>query len=131
MSLALRSGAGLVGLLFLMLGVRWMFAPAAIAAEQGIELLDSLGYNTARGDIGGLFIGGALLIAVGLIREKAEWLRVLAVVVGCVAFGRVVGMAMEGFATTSFVPFAVELVIIAVMIATARDLEKPADAPTT
>lgn len=131
MSLALRSGSGLVALLFLMLGVRWMFTPAMIAAEQGIELLDSLGFNTARGDIGGLFIGGALLIAIGLIREKAEWLRVLALVVGCVALGRAVGMVMDGFATSSFVPFAVELVIIVVMMATARDLEKSADVPTS
>jgi len=131
MSLALRSGCGLVGLLFLMLGVRWMFAPAGIAAEQGIQLLDSLGYNTARGDIGGLFMGGALLIAIGLIRENAAWLRVMTVVVGCVAFGRAVGMVIDGFAITSFVPFALELVIIALLLATARDLEKDDGVPTT
>jgi hypothetical protein len=127
MSLVLRSGCGLIGLLFMILGVRWMFAPEAIAAESGLELLNPLGYNTARGDIGGLFIGGALLVALGLIREKADWLRVMAVVVACVATGRAIGLVIDGFARTSFVPFALELVIIAVLIATARDLENPAD----
>lgn len=129
MSLALRSGCGLVGLLFLILGVRWMFAPAGIAAESGLELLNSLGYNTARGDIGGLFIAGAVTIAVALIRQKPEWLRVIAVVVACVAFGRATGMLLDGFAGTSFVPFAVELVIISLLVATASNLERPEASP--
>lgn len=130
MSLALRSGCGLFGLLFLVLGVRWMFAPDAIAAESGIDLLNSLGTNTARGDIGGLFVGGALVIALGLARRRPEALRVMALVVGCVALGRSVGMVVDGFAMTSFVPFVVELVIIAVLIATARDFERSADDPS-
>lgn len=124
MSLALRSMCGLVGLLFLMLGVRWMFSPEAIAAESGIALLDTLGFNTARGDIGGLFISGAVLVTVGLLRAKAEWLRAMAVMVGCVALGRAVGMLLDGFAGASLTPFVIELIIVAVMLGTARDLEK-------
>ena len=120
MSIALRVLVGVVAALFAMLGARWMFAPASIAAEQAMSLGSPLAFNTARGDIGGLFVGGTLLCLVGLVRRQGQWLQAVAVVVGCVAIGRVVGMTVDGFDPESATAFAVELVIIAVLLLTAR-----------
>ncbi len=126
MSIALRILVGVVAALFAMLGARWMLAPTTIAAEQAMTLASPVALNTARGDIGGLFVGGALLCVLGLVRKQGHWLQAAAVLVGCVAVGRVLGMALDGFAPESGSAFAVELVIVAVLLLAARSGPKTA-----
>ena len=108
------------GLWKLFLGLRWMFAPYGIAAEQSITLGDVVALNTARGDLGGAFVAAGVLCAIGLRTGQGIWLQAVAVIVGSVAVGRVVGMVSDGFATSSLVPFAVEVVMVAVLLAAAR-----------
>ncbi len=120
MAIVLKVLVGVVAALFTMLAVRWMFAPAAIAAEQAMVLGGPVALNTARGDIGGLFLGGAILCVLGLVRGDGRWLQTVAVVIGCVAAGRVVGMTVDGFAPESVTAFVVELAIVAVLLLAAR-----------
>ena len=111
---------GVVGGLLALLGIRWMFAPLSIAAEQGLELTNAVALNTARGDLGGFFIAGALLCGIGLRTGDGRWLQAVAVVVGCVALGRVVGMLADGFVASSLIAFCVEGVMVAVLLTAAR-----------
>jgi hypothetical protein len=108
------------GLLLAVLGLRWMLAPAGIATEQGITLGTALALNTARGDLGGFFLGGAILCALGVRTGDGRWLQAVALVVGCVAFGRVVGMIADGVAAEAAVAFVVELGMIAVFLSAAN-----------
>ena len=125
MQIALKVLVGLIGLLLASLGVRWVFAPASIAAELGITLGDATAFNTARGDLGGLFIAGALLCALGLVRDDGRWLQSIALVLGCVAAGRFVGVVADGFTPTAGVSIAVELVMLTVLLLAARRISKP------
>jgi hypothetical protein len=120
MQIALKVLVGLIGLLLGVLGVRWVFAPESVAAELGIGLSGAVALNTARGDVGGLFIGGALLCGLALARGDGHPLRAAALLLGCVAAGRTVGIATDGFAPESATAIAVELAMIAVLLLAAR-----------
>jgi hypothetical protein len=120
MALALRILVGITGILLAFLGLRWMFAPYGIAAEQSITLGDVVALNTARGDLGGALVAAGVLCAIGLRTGQGLWLQAVAVIVGSIAVGRVVGMVSDGLAMSSLVPFAVEVVMVAVLLAAAR-----------
>ncbi len=120
MQIALKVLVAVIGLLLGSLGLRWMFAPVAIAAELGVSLGNEVALNTARGDLGGLFLAGALLCAVGIARSDGRWLQALALFLGCVASGRVVGILVDGFTSEAAVAIAVELVMLAVLLLAAR-----------
>lgn len=110
---------GLIGLVLGVLGLRWVFAPEGAAGELGMTLGGAVALNNARGDIGGLFIAGALLCLLGLARGDGRWLQAAALLLGCVAAGRMVGVAVDGFAPQSGVAIAVELVMLALLLFTA------------
>jgi hypothetical protein len=60
MNKALKIVTALPALLFIIVGFRWLLAPAGVAAEFGMPLLDGLGGSTQIGDIGAFFLGGGL-----------------------------------------------------------------------
>jgi len=116
MQIALKILVGVVALLLGALGVRWMFAPVSAAAEFAISLDNARALNVARGDLGGMFIAGALLCALGLVRTDGRWLRPVAVVLGCVAAGRVVGVVADGYTPTAGISIATEVVMSTVLL---------------
>ena len=106
--------------LFAFLGLRWMFWPGSAASEFGITLTNAIAHNTARGDLGGMFIAAAILCGLGVARAEPRWLQAVAVVVGCVAVGRAVGIVLDGFVTDSLVPLILEVVMVVVLTLAAR-----------
>ncbi|MEX2208497.1 MAG: hypothetical protein WEF50_19940 [Myxococcota bacterium] len=119
MTAVLKGLVALIGLLLGVLGLRWVFAPEGAATELGITLGGAVALNTARGDIGGLFVGGAVLCLLGLARGDGRWLQAGALLLGCVAAGRMVGVVVDGLAPQSGVAIAVELAMIALLLLTA------------
>jgi hypothetical protein len=111
---------GVVAVLFALLGVRWMFMPASVAVDLGIVLGSAEALNTARGDLGGMFLAAAGLCALGLRTGDGRWLQAVAALVGCVALGRLVGIALDGFSPTAGMSIAVELVMVAILLSAAR-----------
>jgi hypothetical protein len=115
LTLALKILTGLFTLIFLALGIQWMFTPEAAAGRLGIELVGPAALNTARGDLGGLFIAGCILIGLGLRTGEPRWLQAAAVIIASVATGRVVGLVSDGFAEQSAMALSVEIVMILVV----------------
>ena len=76
--------------------------------------------NNARGDLGGMFISATVLCGLGLVTRDGRWFQALAVVLGCIAAGRVVGMLADGFAQSSLMPMIIELVMVGVLLLAAR-----------
>lgn len=123
MSNGLKIGVGIIALMLGMLGARWMFMPLGVAGEMGITLGGPLAYNTVRGDLGGMFIAGAILCVQGIRNGEGHWLQAIALVVGCVAVGRTVGLFADGFTGMALVSILVEVVMVAVLLAAARQLQ--------
>ena len=66
---ALRFISALPALLFMLIGVRWLTTPEAVAAEFGMPLLEGLGRSTQIGDLGAFFVAGGAMVLIGLIKE--------------------------------------------------------------
>jgi hypothetical protein len=117
---------GLVALLFLGLGLNLLFNPDAGAAQFALVPEGIRGLNSIRGDLGGLFVGAATLLGIGLVRREATWLLAVAVVIGAIALGRLVGFLLDGLAGNSIAQFAVEVAIVAVLLVAHRQARSSA-----
>jgi hypothetical protein len=117
MRIALTVLVGLVALLMLPLGVQWMFSPGETAEGFGITLIGQDALSTARGDLGGMFLAGAAMAVIGLVTGNATWLRALALLLGMIALGRVVGFAQEGMGPEGTRAFVAEILMCAVLLA--------------
>jgi hypothetical protein len=123
MTLALKIVSGLFALLFLSMGVGFMFDPSGSAVGVGLEPLGELGLNTLRGDMGGMFLASTALIGLGIFLKKSDWLLAVAVLMLLIAAGRVIGFAVDGNpAQPALMAFGFEIVIAAVLFATSRRL---------
>ncbi len=118
----IKIGVGLVALLFTINGLTLMFAPETGMGSFSILADGAAGLNTVRGDLGGLFLGGAALAILGLVQNKA-YLMALAIVIGMVMVGRLIGLMNDGFAPTTIVFLLIEAVAVAVLIAHHRQSE--------
>jgi hypothetical protein len=111
---------GLMALLFLGLALNFLFNPLGGAAQFAVQPEGILGLNSIRGDFGGLFLGGAILLIVGLLRREGAWLLAVAVLMGSIALGRLLGFVLDGFAGNNLPAFILEVVFVAVLVQASR-----------
>ena len=97
-----------------------MFAPEAIAAEQGVMLHGLPALSLARADLGGFFLGSALLCALGLRPGHSQLLNGAAVLVGAIAVGRTIGLVADGFDATLAAIVGIEIAMVALLVLAAR-----------
>jgi hypothetical protein len=97
-------------------GVRWWFAFEDIALEWMVEPVGVHGVNNLMGDMGGLFFGTTIMIALGLRAGHSVWLRASALLMGIVALGRLQGYATLGFVPETVVPLVFEIVSCGILV---------------
>ncbi|WP_420630685.1 DUF4345 family protein [Candidatus Leptofilum sp.] len=94
---AARGLAGLVALLFLIFGVRYMFLPAGLMESGGLEAVSSLGLANVRALIGGAFLTfGILLIMHTVISQQTGALRFTILFLLLSIVGRIVSLIADG-----------------------------------
>jgi hypothetical protein len=113
----------LVGLFFLLAGLRFVFTPDAIAAQFHVAPVGLAGLSTLRGDFGGAFLAIAAFVGMGLRPGGTRWLHAASLVLALIAAGRVVGFVVDGVAPDTLVPFVVELVFVGLLLIGARRLQ--------
>lgn len=125
-----RIAVGLFGLLFAVLGLGFWLQPDVAAARLNLDALGLGGLSTLRADMGGLFIGLALLCLGGAWR-KQRWMALSAALVfAAIVVGRLIGVALDGWADGAAVSLAVEVAALAALMLYVRSLKAP-DAPGT
>jgi hypothetical protein len=102
--------------------LRWLFAPEAASAEEGITLLGPAALSHMRGDTGGAFFAVGALALLGLFRKQPGYLEAVALIMVCIVAGRLYGVAVDGFDRNVGIAMAVELVTAAATYTTARGL---------
>jgi hypothetical protein len=65
----------LIGVLFLVQGLRWLLDPRAAAEGLGMELLTGVGASTQIGDMGAFFVSLAVMIGLAQRRGASRWLH--------------------------------------------------------
>jgi len=119
MNKLLRTVTALPAILFLVMGVRWVVAPAGIAPDFGMPLLEGVGLSSQVGDLGSFFVALSSFILIGLITQKRDWLYAASILLGCTAIFRVLAWLLHGatFATEMIV---VEVIVTALLLFTAK-----------
>jgi len=115
----IRGAAGLLGVMFLAMGSRWLFDPAGAAATIGLPLLDGVARSSEIGDLGAFFLGMSTMILVGVLRRSQPWLYAAALLVGGAACVRTLAWLAHDapFAASMIVP---EVVAAAVLLLAAK-----------
>ncbi len=110
----LRLMAALAGILFLVIGLRWVIDPRGAALELGMPLLDGIGRSTQIGDMAAFFLTLGSLVLAGVTTLKKVWFYPPMMLLGFAAIVRVVAWLVHG-AELAVSLIVVELVSTAVL----------------
>lgn len=116
MTLALQIFVGLSTIMLLGLGGMSMFTPGRMVKSFAIEPVGIVGLSTIRSVIGGFFLANVMMLGFGLFTGQTIGFVAVAVLLGSVAFGRVIGIIADGFDKAVMPPLIVELVIVMTLI---------------
>lgn len=111
-------------ILFLVIGLRWLLAPAGVAGEFGMPLLDGLGRSTQIGDLAAFFVGAGAMMLLGVLTQNKTWLLAPALLLSLTAVFRVLAWALHdaSFAATQI---AVEVVVAGLLLYAAAKTAEP------
>ncbi len=126
MKIALKIVVGVISLLLLFLGLGAMIEPSVTATQFGLTPNGIVGLSTLRSDLGGMFITGGVLLALGIVRGQTLWFLAVAMLMGLIALGRLVGFVVDGFDQRLLMPFIFELVFVVVLVVAHRQLSTDA-----
>ena len=117
----------LPAIFFLVTGIRWLVAPAAIAPTFGLTLADGLGLSSQIGDMAGFFLtlGSCMLIA--LITELRSWYYPPMMLLTITAIGRIVAWLLHG-ATLAVSQIMVEVTVALILLLASRHLPQETSA---
>ena len=73
MKRVLKIVAGLFGVFFALMGLRWVFDPSSAAESLGMVLLDGNALSTQIGDLGSFFITVGVMTLIGVITQTRHW----------------------------------------------------------
>ncbi len=108
--------AGLVGLLFLILGLGFMTFPDVFATGFSVQPATIQGLNAIRGDFGGLFLGMSFFCFLGAATRRWYWLVVPILFLLLIITGRLISLGRDGFSLTGFRSLIIEAVLLVLLI---------------
>lgn len=109
----------LAALLFAGLGLGFWLAPESSAHRFAVEAIGTLGLTTLRADLGGLFVGLALLCAAAAWSTSRAWFLAAAGVLAAVIVGRAIGW-IAGGSSGGVLDLAIEVGALLALLAGAR-----------
>ncbi len=112
---------GLLGVLFLVIGLRWLIAPTAAATNLGMPLLDGLGRSTQIGDMTAFFLTLGTSILIALATSRRTWYYPACMLLGIAAIGRMLAWAAHD-AAFAFDMIAVEMIVAGFLLFASRKL---------
>jgi hypothetical protein len=74
------------------------------------------GLNSLRSMFPGILVGSGLMMQMGIWKKNTTWFLAAALLMGVVAFGRILSFAVDGFDSASVPPTVVELLALAVLV---------------
>ena len=106
----LRIVAGLFGVFFVLMGLRWAFDPSSAANSLGMILLDGEALSTQIGDLGSFFITVGVMTLIGVITQTRYWFYAPSMLLLVAALYRSLATLMYG------APFALSSIIIELVV---------------
>ena len=112
MDKGIRIGVVLMGLVALLGGLGFVFAPTQMEADFSIVASRVDGMGTIRGDLGGMFLMVAGFILYGSRPGKSAWLVVPVVLLITILFGRTVHILIDGISQPAIRSTLIEIVAL-------------------
>ena len=94
----------LPGLLFVVMGLRWLVDPAGAAPSLGLTLETGFGLSSQVGDLSAFFLVAGLSILIAVVTRTRSWFYPPVLLLLIAATGRLVAWIVHGAA---FVPQAI------------------------
>lgn len=116
----------LPGLLFLLIGVRWIVDPGGAAGELGMPLLEGAGLSTQVGDMTAFFLTLGICILTGAATLRRHWFYPAMMLLGFAATMRIVSWLAYG-AELAVQSIFVEVVSVAILLVATVRFGKSAD----
>ncbi len=108
--------------LFIVMGVRWLVAPAGIAPEFGFELAAGLGLSSQVGDMSGYFLTLGICMLTGVVSGRRTWYYPPALLLFLTASGRVVAWLFHDAALAPQI--GVEVVVTVILLVASQRLAR-------
>ncbi len=112
----------LSAILFIVMGVRWLVAPAGIAPEFGLVLGEGLGLSSQVGDMSGYFLTLGICMLTGLVSGNRVWYYPPAILLFLTAIGRVIAWLFHDAALAPQI--AVEVVVTVILLFASQRLAR-------
>jgi ribonuclease Z len=108
----------IASVLFAAIGLQLWFAPELAAQRFGIDAVGAAGVNAIRADLGGLFVGLALLCGAAAWTSRRVWFVAATAMLSGIVIGRLIGWLAVGY-SNDLVELGVEIGLIAALAACA------------
>ena len=118
---AIKLLALLSGILFLVTGLRWLLAPAGIAADFGLALGSGIGLSSQVGDMSAFFLTLGVCILMGLTTQRSVWYYPPIILLSLTALGRVLAWLIHDAALATQL-IAPEVIVSLVLLFASRRL---------
>ncbi len=116
----LRLLLGLAAVAFAAIGVEFWVVPEQAAHRFGVEAVRLAGVTALRADMGGLFVGLALVCAAAAFSKQRRLVVAAALFLVAIVLGRSIGWIVDGRSAAGLPELAIELVVLAAVVGYAR-----------
>jgi len=111
----------LLGILFLVTGLRWLLAPAGIAPDFGLALGSGIGLSSQVGDMSAFFLTLGVCMLTGLTTQRSVWYYPPIMLLLLTAVGRVLAWLLHDAALATQL-IALEVIVSLVLLFASRRL---------
>lgn len=111
----------LPGLLFIVLGLRWLVDPTGAAPTLGLSLQTGLGLSSQVGDLAAFFLVAGLSILIAVVTRVRTWFYPPVMLLLIAATGRLVAWTAHG-ASFALQQIVFELVVAVLLLIASRYL---------
>jgi len=111
----------LIGILFLVTGLRWLLAPAGVAPDFGLTLGSGIGLSSQVGDMSAFFLTLGVCILMGLTTQRSVWYYPPIILLSLTAVGRVLAWLIHDAALATQL-IAPEVIVSLVLLFASRRL---------
>jgi ribonuclease Z len=118
--------AGLIGLIFLALGLGFITFPDIFSTGFSVQPITIQGLNTVRGDLGGLFLGMSFFCLLGTMTGHCRWLIVSIIFLILIITGRMISFSLDGLTATGVKSLIIELIMLVLLTASTVVLARKA-----
>ena len=110
------------GMLFLLLGIGFLFDPVGSGTDFGLTPDSAQGLATIRADLTAFFMAGSVCMMIGAWRRNGDLLLVPAGLFGVALLGRCVSLAIDGPWDGYLMPMLIEGVMVILLLIASRVL---------